>query len=171
MCRLVLHTCPAEYTICCVVSNVPMSVEQLARNPPNQRAPHPIDQQKMIASIVRLPQVPGEEAKDYVRRRGREARKTRAEQGMWSKHWFGRAVSWDDHLARPRNFNSWPAQLRDYRGKEWLMERRASFAASASSRGSTASILAGRTGTRSARGKVHVRWHDGIDYARACGQP
>ena len=140
-----------------------------SRWPPQRQVKIELDQlqQKMVASIVRLPQIPGEEAKNYVRRRGRAARKTCAEQGMWSRHWFGRAVRWDEHLARPRNFNSWSAQLRDYRGKEWLMDRRASFAPSVASRGSSVSIYAGRIGTRSVRGKVHVRWHDGIDFAQS----
>ena len=141
-----------------------------SRWPPQRQIRLELDQlqQKMVASLIRLPRDAGEEAADYVRRRGRSARKICIEQGMWSHHWFSRSVLWDDHLARPRNFNSWPAQLREYRGKQWLMDRRASFAPSVASSDSTVSILAGRTGTRSVRGKVHVRWHDGIDFARSC---
>ena len=136
-----------------------------SRWPPQKQVRLEVDQlqQKMTASLVRLPRLIGEDAEAYVRRRGREARRINTEQGMWSNHWFSRCLRWDAHLARPRNFNSWPAQLRDYRGKQWLMDRRASFVSSDSS----SSILAGRTGTRAARGKVHTRWHDGVDLARS----
>jgi len=140
-----------------------------SRWPPQRQIASELDnlQQKMTASLLRLPPAPGEEAEDYVRRRGRAARKICTEQGMWSNHWFGRATRWDEHLARPRNWKSWPARLREYRGRQWLIERRAHFAPSVASRSSTASVFAGRTGTRSFRGKVHTRWHDGIDFARS----
>ena len=103
----------------------------------------------------------------YVRRRGRAARQTCKTQGLWSHSWFNRAIRWDDHLARPRNNHTWAAKLREYKGKEWLIGRRVSSAPSVASIGSNASVFAGRTGTRSVRGKVHMRWHDGIDYAKS----
>ena len=43
------------------------------------------------------------------------------------------------------------------------MERRAALAPSVLT---VVSIRAARTGTRAVRGKVHARWHDGIEYAR-----
>ena len=125
----------------------------------------------MPPSSLRTPTVTSctcrEEVDAYVRRRGEAARKKNSEHGVWSNHWFGRALDWDEHLARPRNLASWPAKLRDYRGRQWLIERRASFAPSVASRRSSVSVFAGRTGTRSFPGKVHTRWHDGIDYARS----
>ena len=119
------------------------------RWPPQRQIGCELDhlQQKMIASLVRIPRVPGEEAAAYVRRRGRAARTICTEHGIWSDHWFGRALAWDEHLARPRNFASWPAQLWEYRGRQWLIDQRASFAPSVASRCSTASVFAGRTGT------------------------
>ena len=140
-----------------------------SRWPPQQQIAAEVDhiQQKMTSSLLKLPREPGEEAEAYVRRRGREARKCNMSQGLWSQHWFGRAIRWDDHLARPANQHTWAAKLREYKGKEWLMHRRALFAPSAASRGSSVSITAGRTGTRSVHGKVHMRWHDGIDLARS----
>jgi hypothetical protein len=138
-----------------------------SRWPPQRQIGSEVDkiQQKMTASLLRLPREPGEEADSYVKRRGRAARKICSERGLWSNHWFGRSLAWDEHLARPRNFVSWPAKLREYRGRQWLIEQRASFAPSVASRGSTASVFAGRTGTRSFPGKVQARWHDGIDFA------
>ena len=114
--------------------------------------------------MLRLPRHAHEEAEDYVRRRGRAARKVCTDQGLWSQHWYGRAIRWDGHLARPQNCSSWAARLREYKGKQWLIDRRISLAP-ADSLDQHVSMFAGRTGTRSFRGYVHTRWHGGIDYA------
>ena len=136
-----------------------------SRWPPQSQIASEVDQvqQKMVASLMRLPPLRGEEAPDYVRRRGRLARKVCADCGIWSHHWFTRSIRWDEHLSRPANAHSWASQLREYRGKQWLMDRRASFATAFRS---NVSVHAGRTGTRAFRGIVHTRWHDGVDYGR-----
>ena len=77
-----------------------------------------------------------------------------------------RVVAWDDHLSRPRNNHTWAAKLRGYKGKTWLMFRESLLAPATASRNSPVSVTAGRTGTRAFAGKVHTRWHDGVDYAR-----
>ena len=52
--------------------------------------------------------------------------------------------------------------------QEWFVQRRLSNLPSDSrARDGRGSIHSGRTDTRAARGKVHMRWHDGIRYARA----
>ena len=134
-----------------------------SRWPPQRQIAIEVDRihQKMTATMLRLPRLEGEDPDTYVRRRGRAARTLCREQGSWSADWFARAADWDEHLARPRNQNTWSATLRDFRGKDWLMQQRASFASS------SASLRAGRTGTRAIHGKVQVRWHDGIDYAKS----
>ena len=139
-----------------------------SRWPPQCQVASELDclQQKMTASLLKLPRDEGEEADAYVRRRGRAARKLCVANGKWSALWFRRAVQWDEHLARPLNSNSWAAKLRMYRGRSWLMEQRSKFAPSVASLASPASMLAGRTGTRAQAGKVHMRFHDGIEYAR-----
>ena len=144
-----------------------------SRWPPQRQIACEVDQlqQKMVASLLRLPRLDGEEAPEYVRRRGRVARRITSANGPWSCKWFRRAVLWDEHLARPQNHHSWPARLREFRGKQWLIDRRASLAPAASSHNSSHSVLAGRTCTRSFRGKVNTRWHDGIDLARVYVQP
>jgi hypothetical protein len=136
-----------------------------SRWPPQRQVASDIDrlQQKMVASMLRLPRLEGEEPDAYVRRRGRLARRHCQQQGTWSAHWFSRATSWDQHLSRPRNKCTWSAMLRGFRGKEWLMQQRSSFAPSGGL--AQASLFAGRTGTRAIHGKVQMRWHDGIDYA------
>ena len=136
-----------------------------SRWPPQRQIASELDrvQQKMTATILRAPRAAGEDVDAYVRRRGRLARNQCLQQGQWSDFWFSRASKWDEHLARERNGYSWSARLRDYRGMHWLMERRAALAPRVSA---VVSIRAGRTGTRAAPGKVHARWHDGIEYAK-----
>ena len=125
----------------------------------------------MTAALMRTPRLDGEDTIAYFRRRRRLARTLSSETGLWSERWFKRSLQWDEHIARPRNRQSWPAKLRNYRGRDWLMERRMSFAPSVASRDSPASILAGRTGTRAFKGKVFMRWHDGIEFARSVVRP
>ena len=143
----------------------PQFAYKCSRWPPQRQIALELDklQQKMTATVMRVPRVAGEDIDVYVRRRGRIARNHCVQQGRWSDFWFGRAIQWDDHLARERNSYSWSARLRDYRGMQWLMDRRASLAPRDSN---SVSIKAGRTATRAVRGKVHARWHDGIEYAR-----
>jgi len=147
---------------------VPQFSFRCSRWAPQRQIASELDQlqQKMMSSSLRLPRLQGEDAPEYVRRRGRLARQVCKENGNWSHHWFGRALHWDEHLNRVHNSYTWAARLRDFHGKQWLIDKRASFAPSTASRNSPASILAGRTGTRAFRGKVHMRWHDGIDMAR-----
>ena len=142
----------------------PQLAFRCSRWPPQQQIAAEVDtlQQKMIASMLRLPRVEGEEPEHYVRRRGRIARGHCQKQGFWSAQWFARAIAWDDHLARAHNANIWSAAMRDFRGKAWLMEQRAAFAPAGSS-----ALQAGRTGTRAIHGKVQMRWHDGVDYAKS----
>ena len=147
---------------------VPQLDFRCSRWPPQKQIADELDtlQRNMTAVLIRTPRLEAEETNDYFRRRRRIARNLCIENGLWSKRWFSRSLKWDQHLARPLNRHSWPAQLREYRGREWLMERRMSFAPSVASRTSSASILAGRTDTRAVRGKVHMRWHDGIEFAK-----
>ena len=140
-----------------------------SRWPPQRQIAAELDrvQQKMAASLIRPAWRPGEEAPEYVRRRGRAARKWCKDNGQWSARWFQRALKWNEHLTRAHDPNNWGAQLLKYHGREWLMWRRAMFAPTSASRASPASILAGRTDTRAFRGKVCTRFHDGIEFARS----
>ena len=138
-----------------------------SRWPPQRQIAQEVDalQQKMTASMLRLPRHAHEEPAEYVRRRGRLARGLCQQQGSWSTHWFARARAWDEHISRAHNKHTWSASLRHFRGKEWLKQQRANFAPCAGS----ASLSAGRTGTRAVHGKVQMRWHDGIDFASRPG--
>ena len=84
-------------------------------------------QAKMTATLLRLPYVEGERPEDYVRRRGRLAKRLSRKHGLWSERWFQRATKWDEHLARPRNARYWAAKLRCYHDRDWFVLRRSSF--------------------------------------------
>lgn len=135
-----------------------------SRWPPQKQVATELDrmQRKMAATLMKVPRYPGEPLDDFVRRRGRLAAKFCREHGSWTEFWFSRAVHWDEHLSRPRNKFCWAAKLRQYRDREWFMQRRIEMAPVDGHQ----SMLAGRTGTRAFRGRVHMRWHDGIAYAK-----
>ena len=120
-------------------------------------------QRRMVATILRIPQIPGETAADYVKRRGHVAGRHCRQTGMWSSRWFKRAQDWNAHLERPRNRHSWPARLIHYMDSEWLIQRRLLFLPANSE---NRSCLAGRTDTRAMRGCVNMRWHDEIAYCK-----
>ena len=140
---------------------------RLSRWPPQKTIANEVDglQRKMVASAMRIPRYPGEDAADFVRRRGRAAALQCRQSGQWSQRWFKRATDWNKHLERPHNSDSWPAKLLHYRAREWLIQRRIP---PLPANGRSSSCLAGRTGTRSSAGCVHARWHDGIELARGC---
>ena len=137
-----------------------------SRWPPQKQVAAEVDsiQRKMVSTLLRVPRGPQEPVEDYVRRRGRLAARTCKLHGLWSARWFTRAIFWDAHLARDRNAHTWAARLRNYRGSDWLMRRRVEFLPRD---GQSRSAVAGRTDTRGYRGKVHVRWLDGISFASA----
>ena len=114
-------------------------------------------QNKMVAVLMRVPRLPGEPAHEYVRRRNHAASCQTRAVGKWSDTWYKRVVNWKDHLERPRNAHSWPAQLLHYRGEGFLQQTRVD--------NNSASALAGSTRTRAMRGIVHTRWHDGANLA------
>ena len=135
-----------------------------SRWPPQKQIASELDsmQRKMTGALLRIQREPHESVEDYVRRRGRFAAKVCRQHGLWSARWFSRAAKWDAHLARSKNSRTWAARLRTYRGSEWLQERRRSFMPRDSW---ASSSLAGRTDTRAYRGRIHMRWQDGIALA------
>ena len=118
-------------------------------------------QNKMVAILMRVPRYPGELSHECVRRRNHTASCHARTTKRWSQIWYSRVLSWHEHLKRPANKHSWAAQTLLFRGEAFLQEQRVSH--------NSGSALAGRTGTRSKRGVVHMRWHDGIKVAfRRC---
>ena len=110
---------------------------------------------------------PNEDLIAWNVRRWKAAHKLVKKHGLWSHKWFTRAVHWHEHVARHDELVILP--LLEWRGKEWLMEKRATFLLMVPrSITSSLSILAGRTGTRVTAGGLHKRWHDGYEYGVEC---
>ena len=135
-----------------------------SRWPPQKQVADELNrtQRKMTAILLKTPRFPGEPIEAFVRRRGRISARMCKEHGLWSARWFSRATRWDSHLSRDRNIMSWAARLRDFKDRDWFMQRRIELAPQ---NGWSSSVHAGRTSTRSYHGYVHTRWHDGIHYA------
>ena len=150
---------------------LPQLLFRCSRWPPQPQIAKELDgiQRKMASTILNVPRLSGELSADYVRRRGRLAGQKCKSEGLWSNMWFNRAVRWDEHLARPRNANTWAARLRCFHDRNWFIQRRVSFLPYVMASSSPASALAGRTSTRVGQAKVNTRWHDGVHYARQRG--
>ena len=136
-----------------------------SRWPPQKTISLELDvlQRRMVATILRIPQISGETAANYVKRRGHAAGQHCRQTGKWSSRWFKRAQDWNAHLQRPRNRHSWPARLLHYRDADWFIRRRLSFLTADNVNNS---CLSGRTDTRAIRGCVNIRWHDGITFSK-----
>ena len=97
----------------------------------------------------------------YDRRRKRLARNCCAEQGVWSKVWARRMISWHDHIMRtcrpPHPFPHNAAVLLKYHDNQWLVQQRSVFVGN----GGRNSVLAGRSSTRLNIGRPQVRWQEG----------
>ena len=144
-----------------------MAAYRMSRWPPQTQIAHEIDsvQAKMCAIILGLRPFPFEDLPAFFRRRARAARAECRKQGLWSEMWFKRATSWDEHLSRHPDIIA--TMFRDFRDSGWLQMQRANFANKWSCRSRSWTVLAGRTGTRTAPGYVAQRWQSGIELARA----
>ena len=137
-------------------------------------------QRRFIGSAIGIFKLPCEPFKDFLSRRSRAAsRLIESQEAWWTKKWFRRAVSWDDHcrrdLERQRialdpdvnaaliatNF-AWPPQLLDWKGEAFLSARRTFFF-----RDSAWTALSSATRTRVGRAKVQRRWHEGVAFAKS----
>ena len=136
-----------------------------SRWPPQQTVARELDsmQRKMLGVLFRLKPTNIETPAEFSRRRSKLASSLCRDMGWWSCRWSRRVVNWHEHLRRPANSASWAAKLLDYRGWQWLAERRAFLAVDGAE--TTQSALAGRTATRATTGVVHRRWHDGVAHA------
>ena len=119
-------------------------------------------QRKMISVACPIRRGTGEDSDVFARRKGRYASGLAREAGLWSEHWFKRALTWDDHLMRNHSGCSWNHSLVAFHDADWLKEQRSFFAASAPTRHNPWTSVAGRTGTRAAPGKVQARWQESV---------
>ena len=138
---------------------------RMSRWPPCASLAARIDrrQRKFLACCLQTAPFPGEAADAIFLRKARVAGRLVARMGSWSQLHFKRVLSWQTHLERTRNSVTPVAQLISFHGAEWLQQRGLAM--------QSPSVDAGRTGTRLLPGRVAVRWHDGVRWAREHRHP
>ena len=136
-------------------------------------------QRRMVSAAIGNTRWRTEDWPGFVRRSAREA-STWIENNTkwWSREWMHRSILWADHLVRDHaqqllHFEhgvqadllstrwSWAAALYSYHANEWLSNRRVYR-----TRSRWLGTLYSMTGTRAIRGRVHIRYHDGVAHAR-----
>ena len=150
--------------------------------------PHYVDQlnklqRKMASKVLNLFRYPGLEWRAFRSWESRVASRHVEEVagGWWAQEWMSRSLAWNNHLKRdwqqqrrflelprstlccPSSFVtnlSWAAALVHYHDEDWFDARRIFWVRHDGLR------VASRTGTRSAPGHVHMRWHDRINYCK-----
>ena len=113
-------------------------------------------QRKMISILIKSVRQPDETDATYVMRANRTAAHMARQCGRWSRRVCVRILNWSQHVARDRNSACWPHKLSSVRDEAWLQRRRIES--------NSHSAVAGRTGTRSLRMKIHTRWHEGLAF-------
>jgi len=122
---------------------------------------------KMISVACPTRRAAGEDSDQYARRKGRYASSLAKDTGLWSKHWFDRALAWDEHVHRNRSGCKWNRSLLAFHDASWLQQQRSAFAANASTRLRPWTIFSGRTCTRASAGKVQPRWQEAVQKVRS----
>ena len=133
-------------------------------------------QRKMVSMAMDNTRLSIESWVDYVRRSARTASSWIERHSLWwSREWLLRSVTWNDHLrrdlerqlacncsdVRSSTSYSWASILFSWHASEWLSAQRVYF-----NRSRSGGSLSSRTGTRSLHGFVHIRWHEGVEYAQ-----
>ena len=143
----------------CVVSRISW---KLPRWPMQKTVAVNLDslQARMISALIPCARHSHEDIDPYDRRRKRLARNHCAKEGVWSKVWAKRMISWHEHIMRtcrsPHSFPHNAAVLLQYHDSKWLAEQRSVFVGS-----SRNSVVAGRSSTRLNIGRPQVRWQEG----------
>ena len=132
----------------------PMLLHRCSRWPPQPTIAAELDrvQMKMVAVLLRVRRLEGEQPEVFCRRRNVLAKQACSGFSKWSQLWFQRAKAWDEHVIRAHNPYSWPSLLRLFHEADWLNERWL-LSDSRGQRG---------TSTRLSSGRPPVRWHEGI---------
>ena len=160
---------PATSKVKCIERAVrPMMSYRCSIWPPQKQVSTELDavQRKMISIACPIRRDPGEDSEQHARRKGRYASTLAKEAGLWSGHWFKRALAWDLHVHRNHSGCKWNHCLLAFHDASWLQEQRSVFAATVSTRLNPWTRFAGRTGTRAAPGKVQPRWQEAIQKCR-----
>ena len=109
-------------------------------------------QRRVVASMLEVPRLPGEDIDAWQRRRSRRAGAVARRWGLWSLRHQSRALDWYHHLCRDHVPSMAAAALR-WRGATWRRQRRLMQGSSSSE--------AGRLGSRVLT-HVNARWEDAL---------
>ena len=117
-------------------------------------------QSNCVQRLFNLKQRPHESVADLVRRRSCHAGRVISLTGRWSHEWCRDAISWHQHCLRSSDRRLPLLEILGHKtvSPDFLSEQRARFQLEASKPSTT--------GTRLPIGKVQVRHHDGIEFAR-----
>ena len=133
-------------------------------------------QRKMVAAAMGNSRLRTESWEEFCRRSAKQASSwVEQHSRWWSRQWLQKAIDWNSHVERDWQIQkcfwqsecsaeslktkwSWCPLLLHWHGDEWLRNRRIFQNRSGRSHCT-------HTRTRRVRGKVHTRWHDGIQYA------
>ena len=110
-------------------------------------------QNAVVACVLRIPMQAGEEAGEFHRRRGREARRCIKRSDSWRLKVCRRTSSWKDHLERGHVW-SWAVEISACRDDLWLQSQRML--------NSSASMFAGVLGCRDSPGRPFTRWQESM---------
>ena len=117
---------------------------------------------KMCVGLLKCVRLDSEDIDTYDRRRKREARNFCSSQGLWSKIWAKRVISWHEHVIRtcsaPHSYPHNVAVLLKYHDNSWLIQQRSAWVGD-----NRNSVTAGRTSTRLNIGRPQTRWHEGLE--------
>ena len=138
----------------------PLAAWKWARWPWQKTAATRLDQTQthMIAILCPVQPRPREEPLEFFRRRSLLTGRIAAAAGRWSKSWAKAVVGWHGHYTRDHAGCKWAPAISAWHDREWLAERRLRH---------TGANKTTRTNTRATQSRVHVRWLDGLEAAKA----
>ena len=111
-------------------------------------------QDHMLARLLQVRRLPGEDVDRYYCRRRQLCRQLAAQTGKWSTEWAQASCLWGSHVQRGHDPGSWSTPIYQWHGRDWLQAQR------------LRASRAGRLGTRSISGRPAVRWFEGLEAAK-----
>ena len=111
------------------------------------------EQRAMVAAVLRVPRLDEEDDATYVKRRAKLAAGHCDAMGAWDVRIARRTLEWHAHLLR--GSSPWASELVVVANELWLQSQRRVV--------KSASVHAGRLGTRTVRGQPAQRWHQAVE--------
>ena len=115
-------------------------------------------QAQLLLQLFPVSHHPGEEPASFAQGRRHQGASLARSCGKWSAAWASSVFTWNDHILRANDAQSWGHTLANWNGEDWLQERRLATGGG---------VFASRTGTRMWQGRPAMRWHEGLGPAAA----